>query len=175
MNLKKKKKKYIYIKKMGYNTQYELEIKNYDNLNITEINKGEIRDKLYEIIVNDINISSPTYELELKLTNDLVVDLIYKGFYNGKWYTYKSDMKKLSSHFSGFVFILYGQGEDNNDIWEACFYNGRGVRYNNITLTHYIIEQYNPELKRLTKEEKQRQIEKIYFDLKNDFITKNIS
>lgn len=42
-----------------------------------------------------------------------------------KWYEHESDMKKASILCSGVTFLLEGEGEDREDIWEKRFKDGK--------------------------------------------------
>ena len=42
-----------------------------------------------------------------------------------KWYTYKDDMRKLSSMCGDILFKLHGKGEEEGDKWVTYFMNGR--------------------------------------------------
>ena len=42
-----------------------------------------------------------------------------------KWYEHDSDMKFLSSKFPNELFILYGVGEENLDLWVKYYKNGK--------------------------------------------------
>ena len=41
-----------------------------------------------------------------------------------KWYDHDKDMIEVSKQFPDITFILYGTGEDNDDIWKAYYKNG---------------------------------------------------
>jgi len=43
-----------------------------------------------------------------------------------KWYDSFDDMKEFSRDFPGVVFKLHGEGEQNDDLWDAYFKNGKG-------------------------------------------------
>lgn len=48
--------------------------------------------------------------------------------YNGteaKWYNWESDMKELSKKFPKMLFRLEGTGEEQFDVWDCHFCNGR--------------------------------------------------
>lgn len=47
-----------------------------------------------------------------------------------KWYDYFDDMVSVSKEFPHIHFILHGEGEENGDIWDHHFINGKSVRYN---------------------------------------------
>lgn len=42
-----------------------------------------------------------------------------------KWYEHEKDMIAISKKFPDVVFILYGDGEDREDIWKKYFKNGK--------------------------------------------------
>ena len=42
-----------------------------------------------------------------------------------KWYDFVVDMKKFSRAFPKTVFKLHGEGEQNDDLWDAYFKDGK--------------------------------------------------
>lgn len=42
-----------------------------------------------------------------------------------EWESHEDDMKAFSRHFTKYVFILYGEGESNKDMWFKYFKNGK--------------------------------------------------
>lgn len=42
-----------------------------------------------------------------------------------RWYNYEDDLKKLSSEFPNLLFELYGEGEEQTDIWKCYFFAGK--------------------------------------------------
>ena len=42
-----------------------------------------------------------------------------------KWYNWKHDMIALSKRFPNILFALHGEGEENGDLWNAYFKNGK--------------------------------------------------
>jgi len=83
---------------MGYYTKYELEIEN---------EKGEF-------------IDTTPFIKEI----EKIVD--YNPFEEpSKWYEAINDMKKISKKYPDLIFILYGKGEDPEDIWKYYFKNGK--------------------------------------------------
>lgn len=41
-----------------------------------------------------------------------------------KWYDHYNDMTRLSKSFPDLTFILAGNGEDSEDVWEECYTAG---------------------------------------------------
>ena len=44
---------------------------------------------------------------------------------SAKWYSCDDDLKRFSKGYPEALFILSGEGEDNDDIWKAYFKNGK--------------------------------------------------
>lgn len=42
-----------------------------------------------------------------------------------KWYEWEEDMRKVSELYPDYLFHLSGEGENNDDIWEATFKAGK--------------------------------------------------
>lgn len=51
--------------------------------------------------------------------------------YNGemKWYSYQSDMERISKQFPDTVIKIHGEGEEIGDLWDAYFKNGKSIVY----------------------------------------------
>ena len=45
------------------------------------------------------------------------------------WYDYDEDMLEVSRAFPRVHFVLSGDGDDNEDIWEHHFWNGKSAKY----------------------------------------------
>lgn len=70
-----------------------------------------------------------------KLAYGLTEDLIKKyleqhglDYYfdeRSKWYDWQDNMRALSKQFPFVTFHLHGEGEENGDIWDAHFRNGK--------------------------------------------------
>lgn len=42
-----------------------------------------------------------------------------------KWYEWKEDMIAMSRMFPGVLFKMHGEGEENGDMWDAYFLDGK--------------------------------------------------
>lgn len=58
-----------------------------------------------------------------------------------KWYSWETDMKKLASLFPNILFVLHGDGEESDDLWEARF-KGSEYEYQEFTIPPFT----NPNL-----------------------------
>jgi len=45
-----------------------------------------------------------------------------------KWYSFGRDMRAISKEMENYVFVLYGDGEETDDVWKAMFYRGKMIR-----------------------------------------------
>ena len=96
---------------MGYYTAYNLEVYKLEN------------EKL--VILNNQS------EIIKKIRGDESENIFYAIDDNGeacdevKWYDHEEDMKIYSKIYPDFIFKLSGIGEENDDIWEKYFYNGK--------------------------------------------------
>ena len=64
-----------------------------------------------------------------------LIDELVEGWFEAKWYDYVDNMKMLSLKFPTTVFILEGDGEENDDMWVAYFMNGK-VQYEKAKITY---------------------------------------
>lgn len=91
---------------MNYYTNYQL--------SFCKREKSESNEELtFKILAEQLNTSTQVNEDELE-----------HGF-NCKWYTHEQDMCKISELYPTHLFILYGFGEDKEDIWVKYFVNGK--------------------------------------------------
>ena len=100
---------------MGYYTTFKLSVKD-----------SEITDN----IKNELSIINRDY-----FDNMDNIDELIEGWFEAKWYDYIDDMKMLSLKFPTIVFILEGDGEENDDMWVAYFMNGK-VQYEKAKITY---------------------------------------
>lgn len=90
---------------MGYYTQYNLYVQNYDGMNETELDDVNSAIEALNIFDGgDNRYGWSAYE---------------------KWYDHNDDMLALSTRFPDVVFQLYGDGEDSEDRWMTYYKNGR--------------------------------------------------
>ena len=45
-----------------------------------------------------------------------------------KWYDHEDNMIEVSKRFPDVIFVLYGEGEENGDIWNEYYSNGECER-----------------------------------------------
>ncbi len=64
------------------------------------------------------------------------------------WDSYLEDMVELSKGFPGVTFTLYGDGDENGDLWVAYFRNGQFQEYHPEIVFPQIDEQKWEELKK---------------------------
>lgn len=98
---------------MSYYTQYELSAEWYHKPIGTEQDDRikELEDEIKKMGVFD---SESCFDL---------------GWWaNTKWYDWEKDMALLSKRFPDFLFLLNGNGEEEDDIWGVYFLNGRIMR-----------------------------------------------
>lgn len=48
-----------------------------------------------------------------------------KGVESCKWYECEDDMVEISKSYPELIFKIHGEGEENTDIWDAYFKNGK--------------------------------------------------
>ena len=54
-----------------------------------------------------------------------VLELIVSHYVNATWYTEEENMREFSTYFPELVFILDGDGEEQGDIWQSAYHNGK--------------------------------------------------
>ena len=117
---------------MGYNTYYELTV---------DYSKGQVeKEKAKEAEIQEIKDSNLSETTKNRLISDInkeyqnhyvtesdVVNIIGFNPFGGKskWYDHESDMISVSKKFNGVIFVLFGDGDDSEDMWKKYFYNGK--------------------------------------------------
>lgn len=105
---------------MGYYTWYEMEIEN-------KVDKNTLKD-IYEYMKKEIVENQSFYPFENTITYSCEKEYFYKYInaeYECKWYDHQEEMIKLSNEFPDIVFYLHGEGEDNGDLWNKYYKNGK--------------------------------------------------
>ena len=77
-----------------------------------------------DIIKDPDNQIDDFYEEFDKLTG-LANDLKKYDGTEAKWYNWENDMKELSKKFSKMLFRISGDGEEQFDVWNCYFCNGK--------------------------------------------------
>lgn len=89
---------------MGYYTQYSIAIKD-DNQRLTEEETGKIFAEIEEM--------------------SIPLGFLVRGGYDGKWHEHEEEMREVSNKFTDVLFHLHGEGEDETDVWDKYFKNGK--------------------------------------------------
>lgn len=93
---------------MGYYTDYKLEVD-------SEIALEDLREEFYFSEMRDGKLAK-----------------------NSKWYDHEEEMKSFSLKYPGLLFTLYGDGEEDNDIWCKYFKDGKmQVAYTEIKFAEF--------------------------------------
>ena len=100
---------------MGYYTDYTL-----------TVSACKINDGTYTITkVPNIILASLEDEIEKMNVFDSDGDIEFGYYANAKWYDWQEDMCILSKRFPKLLFCLHGEGEGNDDLWDAYFFEGK--------------------------------------------------
>ena len=54
-----------------------------------------------------------------------LIDFMLNGYLNAKWYDDKEDWKEFSVLYPNCIFLINGQGEESEDIWEMAICDGQ--------------------------------------------------
>lgn len=94
---------------MGYYTDYEM---------IPNRHRCECRFEIYqaiEVLIEATKVDDWSYLWD-----------VWRGEGEGlKWYNHREDMIKLSTAFPNVLFILWGRGEEADDLWKQYFLHGK--------------------------------------------------
>jgi hypothetical protein len=117
---------------MGYYTNYTLtvdnsqvkdEVEKTKQSEIEEIQQSNISDELKKRLIKDVE---KTYQTSVVTQNDVIDHLTYNPFNDQcKWYEHTEDMCRVSKKYPNVIFSLYGNGEENGDMWVEYFMNGK--------------------------------------------------
>ena len=117
---------------MGYYTEYTLvidnsqvkdEVEKKKQSEIEEIQQSNISDELKMRLIKDVE---KTYRTSIVTQSDVIDFLTYDPFEDQcKWYEHTEDMRKISEKYQNVIFSLYGNGEEDGDMWVKYFMNGK--------------------------------------------------
>lgn len=115
---------------MGYYTHYSFEIHSYgENKTIEDrdvatkiLEMTEENDRFYPLVQEIENNGGAEY-----YTGRHGLELEYSE--SVKWYEHDDEMRELSLEFPELTFKLHGCGEEDGDIWDAYYRDGKSCRY----------------------------------------------
>lgn len=103
---------------MGYYINYNLEVY------VDKDNGLDIIKKMYDELDSD-KFYPFEYALEDLLKSESNNSFELEGSDACKWYEHEEEMKELSKLFPDTLFKLHGEGEENVDIWDKYFLDGK--------------------------------------------------
>ena len=104
---------------MSYSTHYTLDYDTPDD----------------ELDIKDFILKSSKYLVDYE-----VEDLLGGSDLTTSWYEHEEELLELSRGFPATIFILYGEGEEQGDMWKKRFING-GVEIIQATL---VFPEFDP-------------------------------
>ena len=112
---------------MGYYTSFELETKEAIDIKF-------FLQKFNECLQKNSDFCYPFKDditkLEQELKENIEIEKSKLNLLSGdvyKWYEHAEDLTLLSEKIPNITFILYGEGEERDDIWKEYFKNGKCV------------------------------------------------
>lgn len=109
---------------MGYYTKYSMEVKegNYNSFKVAKFmfDQNEESDKFYPF---SYALKKFLEDMDEQQGEGYALTLGFED--ETKWYDNEKDMKLLSKEFQEVVFHLHGIGEENEDVWDKYFKNGK--------------------------------------------------
>lgn len=107
---------------MGYYTRYELEVKEGNSYLMAKkmLEECDSSDRFYAF---ERALEDFVEDLDEKSGNGFILSLVSGD--EVKWYEHEEDMKFLSKQYPDILFKLHGEGEENGDIWDKYFMNGK--------------------------------------------------
>ena len=97
---------------MGYYTQFELDMMPWPCEDKEREIKANIIARIDNIDINEVD----SRDMEWFLYNEM------------KWYSHQEDMLEVSKLFPDTIFVLHGEGEDHNDLWNEYYCDGEMER-----------------------------------------------
>lgn len=111
---------------MGYYTQYKLTVEEANK----EYKISDIVNKIMELRKeNTSKFYAFEYNLEEEKENTSDSIELYFESDDCKWYDHDEEMLELSKHFPEIIFKLEGEGEENGDMWNTYYCNGKLAHY----------------------------------------------
>ena len=108
---------------MGYYTDHSL----YDVLDYETQLSIDMEDQ-FKALANYLNhFITPNENFDEKIIGHRwweILELITKSYVNATWYNEEENMLEFSEHFPELVFILDGDGEEGDDVWQSAYHNG---------------------------------------------------
>lgn len=111
---------------MKYTTKYYLEIyTSYEEVEKEMAWKNGLVDDYNKIaeVINQLIYGRPLDTSNKKDNEDIINTRILADPI--PWYEYEEDLTYLSIMFPDYFFLLFGYGEDSDDIWRAYAHNGK--------------------------------------------------
>lgn len=107
---------------MGYETMYSLEFNKIDKENKCVINEYTREDYTIENEIAKKIVICLNYDEDDFGENPCIEEVLSEPY---KWYDWEDDMRKISLEYPDYIFTMYGEGEDRDDNWKACIYQGK--------------------------------------------------
>ena len=106
---------------MGYYTNYSLEI----DKSATELTPVTGVDENGNPATVYVKRTIDLVQMESELANACGYERATLFGDSVKWYEHERDMRDFSKKYPDILFILSGEGEENEDVWRAYFKNGK--------------------------------------------------
>lgn len=100
---------------MGYYTDYTLTVSGYNSISQSKRSLDIYDDERIKALEDEI-YKMNVFESGGSAKSDFYV--------NGKWYDHSNDMLLLSHRFPDFLFLLHGEGEISEDMWDEYYLDG---------------------------------------------------
>jgi hypothetical protein len=93
---------------MGYYTNFTIEIKDAPCSPVTRYDLDLIAVRFKEVSHQSFYVEGSSLGLD-----------------ESKWYRHEEDLKRISLEYPSYLFTVYGEGEDTEDLWVKYFLNGK--------------------------------------------------
>ena len=88
--------------------------------------------------------------LDSRFSNKRIEWLVKKEEYEGSWYDFEKDFAIFAKDFPDVLFIVHGDGEESDDIWEQRFKGTKNERhYAEILPFTYLLTERETKQKQL--------------------------